>query len=191
VTEEVLLRLAVIGALIAATLTFFVHRLRARQRAWREAAGKAGLEDVVDARRPWHLGSALTGRSGPLRVRFATDGVPLRIDGLGAGADALTLLPEGFGRRIFGSEIEVGDPAFDAEVYVHAPAPLALALLDHPTRGQLAALLRGEAGDTPLLRAVVEEEADRLSRAGLQPSEASPPAAEGGVGHRRPAAEKG
>jgi HEAT repeat protein len=163
VIAELLGPLAVAGVMATAVVTFAVHRLRARLRGWHQAADQVGLEGIAQGARTQLFLPSLTGRSGALQVRFGNyrrgkyeSGTRLQITGLGPGAETLTLRREGLGTQVFGREIEIGDPAFDAEVYVNAPAALALALLDHPTRIHLAALLRGEVGGAAEVRAALE-----------------------------------
>lgn len=146
-----------IAVAVAASVAFLVRseRRRSQLTAWRRAAEGVGLTDVESTEGGLFQGAALWGRSGQLRVRLESyrrgkyvHGTRIVIDGLGHGAGGLTLRREGlstaFEKRFAGErEIEVGDPAFDAEYYVQGSAPLALAILDPETRGQAAVLLRG------------------------------------------------
>jgi hypothetical protein len=135
----------------AAFARSLLSRRRARVEWWREAARRAGLSEVVEEPGSRLAGGSLAGRSGGLAVRFEHDwrgrserGTRILIEGLGHGAEGLSLRRGGLPSHLFGDEIEIGDRAFDRAVHVQGPAPLALALLDPPTRKQLPELLRGK-----------------------------------------------
>jgi hypothetical protein len=146
-----------IAAAVAASVAYLVNaeRRRAQLAAWRAAASRAGLSDVEEAAGGLFEGAFLAGRHDGFLVRLESYrrgkyeyGTKIVIDGLGHGTGGLTLRREGFStaieKRVVGErEVEIGDPAFDAEYYVQGHAPLALAILDPETRRRLAALLRG------------------------------------------------
>jgi HEAT repeat protein len=122
---------------------------RARIAAWRKAAETAGLT-AIDESNGVLSAPQVSGRSGPLRVRLIDyregkqkRGTTLFVDGLGQGSGALTLRRESFLDRALGSEIEIGAPAFDDELYVKSDLTLALAILHAKNRRRLATLLKG------------------------------------------------
>jgi HEAT repeats len=134
---------------------------RARRPDWLDAATRLDLGDVVERPHGWFSDPSLTGTSGPLHVSLEeyrpdnhTTGTRITIDGLGYGAEPLTLKRESLGTRLLGREIETGDPVFDSEVHVQGPASLALAVLDAPAREQIARLLEGRSV-APLYQAPV------------------------------------
>ena len=146
----------VVGGIVA-SIAYLVasERRRAHLRIWDAAAKRAGLTEVEQAEGGIFEGGFVTGRSGSLHVRLESyrrgkyeRGTKIVVTGLGHGAGGLSLRREGlstaFEKRFIGErEIEIGDPAFDAEYYVQGQAPLALALLDPETRRRLALLMRG------------------------------------------------
>lgn len=130
-------------------------RERARTRAWLAAARRLELGAISAQPRQSVIGPRLTATAGALNVQldpFMVDkwesGTRIWIDGLGHGTEPLTLKYQG-PKQPAGREIEIGDPAFDDEVWIQGPAPLALALLDAPTRERLLPLLRGEVKAPP------------------------------------------
>ena len=147
-----------LAAAVAASVAYLVtsERRRAQLAVWRQAALRVGLTDVESAEGGFFQGAVLRGRAGELLVRLEAYhrgknvyGTRIVIDGLGHGAGGLTLRREGlstvFEKRVVGErEIEIGDPAFDAEYYVQGQTPLALAILDPETRKRAAVLLRGQ-----------------------------------------------
>jgi hypothetical protein len=145
---EPILALAVGGtAVLTVPLVMFARR-RGRIRAWRAAVRRVGLAEVILSPGRWIAGPTLTGRSGELAVRLEDYrrgkyevGSRILVSGLEHGAEALSLKAEGIGSRLFGTEITVGDPEFDKLIHVQGPAPLALALLDSPTRRRVRGLL--------------------------------------------------
>jgi HEAT repeat protein len=128
-------------------------------RKWEKAARSADLEGVETEMGPT---MAVTGRSGPLRVRLEehrrgpmTVAMRITIDGLGHGSPGMTLRREGvrsaLAKAVGESEIEVGADSFDREVYVQGPDPLVRAVLGaetrHIVRGLLDGLLRLPGGE--------------------------------------------
>lgn len=130
-------------------------REQARTRAWLAAARRLELGAISAQPRQSVIGPRLTATAGALNVQldpFQVDkwesGTRIWIDGLGHGPEPLSLKYQG-PKQPAGREIEIGDPAFDDETWIQGPAPLALALLDAPTRERLAPLLRGEVKAPP------------------------------------------
>ena len=124
--------------------------------AWRRAAEACGLTALRWSVTRIGKESHYEGRAGPLSVRFDSPGGPrivTRIRIAGPDEGALTLRRETMGvaveKRLGGQEVELGDPAFDAEVYVEGPSAKALAVLDAPTRPIVVRLLRGRIDDDP------------------------------------------
>ena len=160
---------------------------RARAAAWHNAAGAVGLT-AVELRESFGIPSRLTGRSGPLEVTLERyrrgkheTGTRITIAGMGHGLSGLSLRREGlataFEKVVGEREIELGDPAFDAELFVQGSAPLARALLDAETRSLLAGLLRGHvpvSGGTVPARVSLS---GGVLRADLQERPFSPPGA--------------
>jgi hypothetical protein len=149
---ELFAALIVGSAVMAVALLFSQRQERARLSTWAAAARRLNLGDIVEHPRAWRLGSRLTGSSQGLGVSLESyrqgkyeTGTRIVVDGLGQGAEPLTLKGEGLGTRLFGRKIEIGDAAFDEAVYVQGPEALALAVLDAPARLRLARLLQGEA----------------------------------------------
>jgi len=144
--------LAVGGTVGATAVIAAVRRARARVRAWRSAADRMGLSEVVETPRRWLRRPTLAGRSEQLRVRLESyrrgkyeSGTRIVIDGFGPGAEALSLVRGGLGLRLLGREdVLVGDADFDQELHVQGPALLALALLPAATRLRARRLLSGE-----------------------------------------------
>ena len=144
-------------AAIAASIAYLVasERKRAHLRVWRQAATRVGLTNVDEAEGGIFEGEYVAGLAGSLHVRLEAyragkyeNGTKIVVTGLGHGAGGLSLRREGlstaFEKRFIGErEIEIGDPAFDAEYYVQGRAPLAVALLDPGTRRRLGFLMRG------------------------------------------------
>jgi hypothetical protein len=124
-----------------------------RRKAWRDAAMEAGLESVVVRER--FLGRELTGRAGPLTVKFARfhrgkhrSGTRIEIGGLGHEPFDLLLRREGFMARVDRAltgerDIETGDAAFDREVVIEGRPALALAVLGARARQAVLAMTRG------------------------------------------------
>jgi HEAT repeats len=141
------------GAVWAAMVALHIaHRRRARRHAWREAARLLALQGVTEVPGSGLAGPALTAGSGPLRLRLegyrrgrSETGTRLRIEGLGHPGEGLSLRREGLSSRLFGNEIEIGDPAFDREIRVQGAAALALAVLAAPTRDRLRKVFSGQA----------------------------------------------
>lgn len=149
---ELFAALLVGSAILAAAIFISQQMEKARLGTWAAAARLLNLGGIVQQPRSWRLGSRLTCTSQGLGVALESyqeskydTGTRIVVDGLGHGAEPLTLRSEGVGTRIFGREIEVGDPAFDSQVFIQGPEALALAVLDAPARTRFARLLRGEA----------------------------------------------
>jgi len=146
-----------IAAAVAASIMYLVtsERRRAHLRVWRAAAQRVGMAEVEEAEGGLFEGEFVTGRSGNLRVRLesyrqgkSVHGTKIVVGGFDHGTGGLSLRREGlstaFEKRFIGErEIEIGDPAFDAEYYVQGQAPLAVGLLDSETRRRLGRLMRG------------------------------------------------
>lgn len=147
----------ILGAVtLAGALTVSLWRERARVRAWLDAVQRLQLGDVALQPRHWNTAPRLTCTADGLNVRLEQyrhgkyeRGTLFRVDGFWHGEEPLTLKREGLGTRLLGREIEIGDPAFDSEVYIQGPARLALAVLDAPARERLVRLLRGEIAAHP------------------------------------------
>lgn len=118
--------------------------------AWRQRAEDCGLTDIQTGSRFLFRGF-LTGRRGRHAVRVerfkrgkSREGTRVIVGGLTEG---LSLKREGLGATIekaMGSrEVDCGDEAFDAEVFVQGPASLVRALLDAETRQLVRALFGG------------------------------------------------
>jgi hypothetical protein len=146
---------AVLVAAVVASVAYLIAATKARTRAaaWHNAAGAVGLTEIEASER-FGVPSKLTGRSGPLEVTLERyqrgkyeSGTRISIAGMGHGLAGLSLRREGlattFEKAVGEREIELGDPAFDGELFVQGSAPLARALLDAETRQLLAGLLRG------------------------------------------------
>jgi hypothetical protein len=138
-----------VAFLLAAT------RARARARAWREAGGAVGLTGVEESEM-LGITRSLTGTASGLRVRLERyqrgrhdSGTRITVGPLGHGPYGFSLRREGFGtsveKALGEKEIEIGEPAFDEELYVQGHPPLARALLDAETRRDVRTLFRGEA----------------------------------------------
>ena len=141
------------------TIAYMQVKGKRDQRArWRAAAQKAGLEDIVPATGVWYK-AILTARAGrhPVRIEeyaHSRDNRGTRV--VIQGNSGLTLRAEkditAVQRAIGPREIELGDEAFDREVYVEGGDPPVLrALLDVETRGMVRRFLDG------LLRMLGEE----------------------------------
>ena len=149
--------LGLVAFTIAASVAYLLSsdRRRAQRQAWRAAAARAGLSEVAEGEGGIFRGAFLAGSRDGLLVRLESyrrgkyeRGTRIVVTGLGHGAGGLTLRREGLGtafeKSVVGErEIEVGDPAFDAEYFIQGQAPLALAILDGETRRRVGRLLRG------------------------------------------------
>ena len=141
----------VLGVASAVTVAVLAaRRRRARLRSWSEATRRMGLGEVHLTPRRWPRGAVLTGRWQELDVRLESyrrgkseSGTRIVISGLGHGPEGLSISREGLGTRLFGRDVETGDPAFDREVYVEGPPLLARALLNAATRERIEVLLGG------------------------------------------------
>ncbi len=126
---------------------YSVGRQRARDEIedWRRVATAVGLEDLEPVRRGV-LGSTprLTGRAGHLWVQLSTERsgnderYRFAIGGLGHEPAGLTLHSEDLGSRVAKTlgqrELEIGDPAFDDQLYVKGSLALAQAIFDAEAR---------------------------------------------------------
>ncbi len=145
-----------VGALVAwAAVRLAMQRQAARLRSWRKAAADAGLEGLAETER--FFGHELTGRSGPLAVKFerfkrgggkGPSGTRIEIAGLGHGDFGLSLGREGLGTRVSRAlsgerDIETGDEAFDGDVFVSGLPSLAHGVLGADARRVALALTRG------------------------------------------------
>jgi HEAT repeat protein len=124
--------------------------------AWRRAAENCGLTHLRWSMSRIGRESHLEGRFGALDVRFESPGtlrIVTRLRIADASQGALTLRRETMGlaveKRFGAREVELGDPGFDAEIYVEGPTAVALAVLDAPTRPMVVRLLRGGIEDGP------------------------------------------
>lgn len=152
---EQLLPLLAVAAVAAVAFLVRSAQKRARLRAWRTAARRAGLAEIEEA--DGFFESSLRGRVGELHVRIASyrrgkheTGTRITIEGLNHGTGGLSLRAEGFGstlQKLVGErEIELGDEGFDKELYVKGSAALARAVLDAAARRSLVRLVQGRVG---------------------------------------------
>jgi hypothetical protein len=152
---EGLAGLLVFGLVGSVVFLIASERNRSRARAWREAAREVGLAEVRETE-TLGVRRSLTGTASGLRVRLERyqrgqndSGTRITVGPLGHGPYGLSLRREGFGtgveKALGEKEIEIGEPAFDEELYVQGHPPLARALLDAETRRDLRTLFRGEA----------------------------------------------
>lgn len=121
---------------------------RSRLRIWRQSADGAGLQHVESSRR-----AGLLARSGGLDIHIANTGIDTRvlITGLGHRPQELAFCAERVGdsiERAWSSrtEIELGDPGFDDEVYLAGSPELACAVFDAETRQLVRRLIEGNFG---------------------------------------------
>ena len=146
---------ALLVAAVVGSIAYLIASTKSRSRAakWHNAATAVGLTDV-EATESFGIPSKLTGRSGPLEVTLERyrrgkheSGTRISIGGMGHGLAGLSLRREGlataFEKAVGEREMELGDPGFDAEMFVQGSAPLARAVLDAETRRLLVGLLRG------------------------------------------------
>jgi HEAT repeat protein len=143
-----------VGALVAwAAVRLAMQRQEARLLSWRKAAAEAGLAAVEERER--FVGRELSGRAGPLTVRFerfkrgkGPSGTRIEIAGLGHGDFGLSFRREGLGTRLDRvltgeRDIETGDATFDREVFVSGRPALARAVLGAEARRAVRALTSG------------------------------------------------
>ena len=179
------------GILVAAVVASVAYLLamvkgRARAAAWQSAASAVGLTDVEEIE-SFGIPARTIGRSGPLEVTLeryqrgkTESGTRITVRGMGHDLGGLSLRREGlataFEKAVGEREIELGDAAFDAELYVQGSAPLARAVLDVKTRRAVVELLRGHipAGGGGSVAARVTLAGDAL-RADLQQRAFMPP----------------
>ena len=133
---------AIVGA---GALWSYLQKGRHRRRGWRIMAESGELTQLEEEA----SGRVLAGRAGDLRVRFSevtrdrATVTRIAIRGSNANLDDLSLRSETFGtvveKRLFGgSEVEIGDDAFDGEFFVDGGS--AVPLLDGKTREALLEL---------------------------------------------------
>jgi len=130
---------------------------------WRQAARDAGLQLVTE--KTWGL-VGLVGRAGEhrvlideLRTRQGVTGTRIVIE----GSSGITLSREtwntAFEKKLGKREMQLGDEAFDREVYVRGSPEVLRALLDAEAREQLRRMLGGwiriDGGSTPGFEAEV------------------------------------
>ena len=125
-------------------------RLRDREAAWLRAAQSCGLSGIT-VRRTLGIVTGLRGRLGRLQVSLRT-----RVSSRMAGATTIQVRgiadvalraegrPDTVVRRSLGSTaLQVGDPVFDAPVYLEGAPEVLQALLDATTRLAVRRLLEG------------------------------------------------
>jgi len=145
--------LLIVPVVLAVAYLIAAAKGKSRGAAWANAARAVGLTGVEQFE-TLGIPSKLTGRSGPLEVTLERyqhgkheSGTRISIAGMGHEAAGLSLRREGlataFEKVVGEREIELGDAAFDAELFVQGSPPLARALLDADTRRLLVTLLRG------------------------------------------------
>jgi hypothetical protein len=129
---------------------------RRRLQSWFKAATAAGLEGVTAETARWSTG-ILTGRARSHRVRLEDSRTALQLSTEGRGPERVRLTIEGltgitlraedtvrdFERYAGPRETEIGDAAFDREVYVHGSPERLRAALDVETRRLLRPVLQG------------------------------------------------
>lgn len=153
---ELLVVLPVAAGVLSVFLLIAREHRQSQRRVWHEAAAQAKLAGVESWDGGMFVAPGIEGRAGSLRVRLERyrrgrqeSGTRIVVEGLGHGDGGLSLRREGFStlveKRVFGeSEIEIGDPAFDAEYLVQGRTAVALAVLAPEARRRLAGLLRGQ-----------------------------------------------
>jgi HEAT repeat protein len=126
------------------------QRWAGRVGVWAAAARAAGLDDVR-LTGTYRVANAVTARAGPHRVRIEGHYEDRSVAGTVVVVDSkcgLTLRPEtvvsGIEKAVGPPELQIGDEAFDREVYVRG-APLVLrAVLDRDTRRLVRGLVRSD-----------------------------------------------
>ena len=176
-----------VGAL-AASVAYLIASTKARSRAaaWHGAATAVGLTQV-EQRESLGMVSEVKGRSGQLEVTLERyqrgkheSGTRITVRGMGHDLGGRSRrrvgLATAFEKVVGEREIELGDAAFDAELYVQGSAPLARAVLAAKTRRMVTQLLRGQipAGGGGSVAARVSLAGDAL-RAELQQRVFAPP----------------
>ncbi len=148
------LLLVLVGIGLSLALLGAVGEQKAQLKLWREAAKANGLTRIEELDR-WP-GTYLEARAeGGLHVRISRYGLArgqsetcISVRGLEREGKVVSLRLEGLGtafaERFIGErEVELGSPAFDQEVFIQGPAPLAFALLDSHLRPLVGDLLHG------------------------------------------------
>ena len=154
------MELLVVPALLAFSIVFFLsHKMnkalmvregRGISQPWILAARKAGLTDPCGGAELFPGSTLLTTSLGPHSLRLSsrheeTGGPGVRL--VVQGRPGITLRAEGAVRALeratTAREIEIGDVAFDREVYVHGTQERLRAALDVETRRVLLPLLQG------------------------------------------------
>jgi hypothetical protein len=147
--------------LVVRVARYGYHSVRVRRRSrvelLRAAAQASGLEDLE---RSGRLQPRVTGRRGRLEVELAPfasseaaqsgTSVKVKIQGM----EELTLTGETTARLVDRwarglSEVVVGDPEFDAALFIQGPPPLVRAVMDAGTRSVLWQMLVKEAIEVP------------------------------------------
>jgi hypothetical protein len=134
---------------IPAAVFASIREKRRTRRRWAESARKAGMTDVEEERGLWSK-RLFTARAGSHEVRFERyarlkddHGVRAVI----AGDSGLTLRAEksvvAVERALGAREIELGEEAFDAAVFVEGEPAVLRAVLDVETRRRLRLLVEG------------------------------------------------
>lgn len=151
-----------VGA-IAASVAYLVtsFRRQAQMEAWQRTAQQLGLDHVTTTAARLFDGGSLEGDSGVLHVRLEPyrrgkyeHGTRIVVTGFGHGYGGLWLRREGlasaFEKNLAGErEIELGDEAFDREVYVLGQPAMAFAALGPDARPPIARLLAGRVAAPP------------------------------------------
>ncbi len=137
---------------------------------WKRIAAAVGLEDVETARvSAFGPSTRLIGRAGSLLVELSTRphsknemAYCFAVGGLGYRSEELVLHREDFGATVaktLGSrELEVGDPAFDDQLYVRGSPVLAQAVFDADTRRATIRLFADESAEVWLSEGVLHYE---------------------------------
>jgi HEAT repeat protein len=147
----------IVAAAIGLSVAYLVGltRRRAQMAAWELTARRNELTGVTTTDGSMFGGAALEADAGPLHVRLESyrrgryeHGTRIVVSGLGHGPGSLTLrresLATAFEKNVAGErEVELGDAAFDEQVFVRGQAPTAFAALGPQVRGRLARLLGG------------------------------------------------
>jgi HEAT repeat protein len=138
-------------AVVVAVGVHLAERFRRRGPSVRlqQAADSCGLTNVVTLKpRAWGHTAPIQGEAGPLRVRFERQEslpptVAMTIEPLGHGSSGLRLARQRASSSTDqpATDIQTGDPAFDAAAVVEGARDLVFALLDADTRRQVRALM--------------------------------------------------
>lgn len=135
------------GLAVLACVLHLFREGRELRNAWRKGAHDAGVQ--VTDEKTWGL-AGMVGRAGrhrvlinEVRTRRGTTGTRIVIEGSSGITLRRETLGTAFEKNLLGPEIQLGDEAFDREVYVRGSARLVRALLDAEARTQLRGLLGG------------------------------------------------